>query len=327
MIDTLNKTQIMQVIGCGIGVAELAEYDFDTNNAIINASEAAKRANENSVFGYYFVDDKLIEAISRAAEIQNNLIAIANETGKSNIFLEYQPILSLKDNTVDGFEALARMQSDKLGRIAPLEFISLAEKMQLIVPIGLQIMRKACNFLRRLQLSGYSKTTVGVNVSAIQFFRAEFVDDIIKIINETEVDASRVCIEITESIFLGNYEEINAKLASLQKIGIKVSIDDFGVGYSSLAREGELNIDYLKIDKLFVDKLLRVTPDKAIAGDIIAIAHRRGHRVIAEGVEHELQVQYLAKHHCDYIQGFLFSKPLAEEDAIALLAKTNRTHF
>jgi len=326
VIDTLNKTQIMQVIGCGIGVAELAEYDFDTNNAIINASEAAKRANENSVFGYYFVDDKLIEAISRAAEIQNNLIAIANETGKSNIFLEYQPILSLKDNTVDGFEALARMQSDKLGRIAPLEFISLAEKMQLIVPIGLQIMRKACNFLRRLQLSGYSKTTVGVNVSAIQFFRAEFVDDIIKIINETEVDASRVCIEITESIFLGNYEEINAKLASLQKIGIKVSIDDFGVGYSSLAREGELNIDYLKIDKLFVDKLLRVTPDKAIAGDIIAIAHRRGHRVIAEGVEHELQVQYLAKHHCDYIQGFLFSKPLAEEDAIALLAKTNRAH-
>ena len=126
---------------------------------------------------------------------------------------------------------------------------------------------------------------------------------------------------------MGNYEEINAKLASLQKIGIKVSIDDFGVGYSSLAREGELNIDYLKIDKLFVDKLLRVTPDKAIAGDIIAIAHRRGHRVIAEGVEHELQVQYLAKHHCDYIQGFLFSKPLAEEDAIALLAKTNRAHF
>ena len=125
---------------------------------------------------------------------------------------------------------------------------------------------------------------------------------------------------------MGNYEEINAKLASLQKIGIKVSIDDFGVGYSSLAREGELNIDYLKIDKLFVDKLLRVTPDKAIAGDIIAIAHRRGHRVIAEGVEHELQVQYLAKHHCDYIQGFLFSKPLAEEDAIALLAKTNRAH-
>ncbi|MHC1717732.1 MAG: EAL domain-containing protein [Acidaminococcaceae bacterium] len=323
VIDTLNKTQIMQVIGCGIGVAELAKYDFDTNNAIINASEAAKRANENSVFGYYFVDDKLIEAISRTAKIQNNLIAIANETVKSNIFLEYQPILSLKDNTVDGFEALARMQSEKLGRIEPLEFISLAEKMQLIVPIGLQIMRKACTFLRRLQLSGYSKTTVGVNISAIQFFRAEFVDDIIRIINETEVDASRVCIEITESIFLGNYEEINAKLAVLQKIGIKVAIDDFGVGYSSLAREGELNIDYLKIDKVFIDKLMRVTLDKAIAGDIIAIAHRRGHRVVAEGIEHELQVQYLAKHHCDYIQGYYFSKPLPEEDAFALLAKTN----
>ena len=326
VIATLSKTQIMQVIGCGIGVTELDQGNCDTNTAIINASEAAKRANENSVFGYYFVDDELIEAIRRDAEIQNNLISIANETGKSNIFLEYQPILSLKDNTIDGFEALARMQSEKLGRIAPVEFISLAEKMQLIVPIGLQIMRKACNFLRRLQLAGYSKTTIGVNISAIQFFRAEFVDDIIKIINETEVDASRVCIEITESVFLGNYEDINAKLACLQKIGIKVAIDDFGVGYSSLAREGELNVDYLKIDKVFIDKLLRITPDKAIAGDIIAIAHRRGHRVVAEGVEHELQVKYLAKHHCDYIQGFLYSKPLAEEDAIALMAKTNRTH-
>ncbi|MPM57061.1 hypothetical protein SDC9_103879 [bioreactor metagenome] len=323
VIAALNKTQIMLVIGCGIGVAELNQCGCDTNKAIINALEAAKRANENSVFGYYFVDDKLIAAISRAAEIQNDLISIANGAGKSSIFLEYQPILGLKNNTIDGFEALVRMQSEKLGRIAPLEFISVAERTQLIVPLGLQIMRKACTFLRRLQLSGYGKTTIGVNISAIQFFRAEFVDDIIKIIEETKVDPSKLCIEITESIFLGNYDDINAKLAFLRNMGIKVSIDDFGVGYSSLAREGELNIDYLKIDKVFIDKLLRVTPDKAIAGDIIAIAHRRGHRVVAEGVEHELQLKYLAKHHCDYIQGFLFSKPLAEEDAFALLAKIN----
>ena len=323
VIAALNKTQIMQVIGCGIGVSELNQCSCDTNKAIINALEAAKRANENSVFGYYFVDDKLIAAISRAAEIQNDLISIDNGVGKSSIFLEYQPILGLKNNTIDGFEALVRMQSEKLGRIAPLEFISVAERTQLIVPLGLQIMRKACTFLRRLQLSGYGKTTIGVNISAIQFFRAEFVDDIIKIIEETKVDPSKLCIEITESIFLGNYDDINAKLAFLRNMGIKVSIDDFGVGYSSLAREGELNIDYLKIDKVFIDKLLRVTPDKAIAGDIIAIAHRRGHRVVAEGVEQELQLKYLAKHHCDYIQGFLFSKPLAEEDAVALLAKIN----
>lgn len=319
----LDKTHIMQVIGCGIGVAELDEYSCDTNTAIINALEAAKKANENSAFGFYFVDDKLIEALKRAAEIQNDLIAIVNETGRSSIFLEYQPILNLKNNTIDGFEALVRMQSEKLGRVPPLEFISIAEKLQLIVPLGLQIMRKACTFLRKLQLSGYYKTTVGVNISAIQFFRSEFVDDIIKIIKETKVDPSRVCIEITESVFLGNYEDINAKLAFLRNMGIKVSIDDFGVGYSSLAREGELNIDYLKIDKVFIDKLLRVTPEKAIAGDIIAIAHRRGRRVVAEGVEHELQIKYLAKHHCDYIQGFFLSKPLAEEEAIAFLAKTN----
>lgn len=324
VIATLNKTQIMKIMGWGIGVTELDKYDCDTNTAIINASEAAKLANENSsLLGYYFVDDKLIEAMKRVAEIQNNLIAIVNETDKSEIFLEYQPILSLRDKKITAFEALARMQGEKLGRIAPLEFIPSAEKMQLIVPIGLKIMRKACNFLRRLQFSGYKEITVSVNISAIQFFRAEFVDDIIEIINATQIDASKLCIEITESIFLGDYEDINAKLALLRARGIKVAIDDFGVGYSSLAREGELNIDYLKIDKAFVDKLLKVPPDKVIAGDIIAIAHRRGHRVVAEGVEYELQLQYLAKHNCDFIQGFLLSKPLEEEDAIAFLTKTN----
>ena len=328
VIATINKTQIMKVMGWGIGVAELDKYDCDTNTAIINASEAAKLANENSsLFGYYFVDDKLIEAMKRAAEIQNNLIAIVNGTDNSEIFLEYQPILSIRDKRITAFEALARMQSEKLGRIAPLEFIPSAEKMQLIVPIGLKIMHKACNFLRRLQFSGYKEITVSVNISAIQFFRAEFVDDIIEIINKTQIDASKLCIEITESIFLGNYDDINAKLTILRKMGIKVAIDDFGVGYSSLAREGELNIDYLKIDKAFVDKLLSVPHDKAIAGDIIAIAHRRGHRVVAEGVEYELQLQYLVKHHCDYIQGYYFSRPLAEEDAVAFLTKNSGVSY
>ncbi|NCD09218.1 MAG: EAL domain-containing protein [Negativicutes bacterium] len=323
VIAIMNKTQIMQVIGCGMGIAELDLCKLDLTSILINVSKAAEYANKNSAFGYYFVDEKLIEAINRTTDIKDNLIAIVNDSDNSNIFLEYQPVLNLKNNQIDGFEALARMRTEKMGKIAPCEFIPLAEQMQLIVPIGLKIMRMACTFLQTLQTAGYHNTTIAVNVSAIQFFRAEFVDDIIKIIAETNINSSNLCIEITESVFLGNYEEVNAKMETLQKMGIKIAIDDFGVGYSSLAREGELNIDYLKIDKSFIDKLLKVEPEKAIAGDIISIAHKRGHIVLAEGVEYEEQKRYLIEHNCDYMQGFLFSKPIAPEAALALLAKTN----
>jgi EAL domain-containing protein (putative c-di-GMP-specific phosphodiesterase class I) len=140
-------------------------------------------------------------------------------------------------------------------------------------------------------------------------------------IDEKQVNPENIGLEITETVFASNYQEINSILGELKDLGIKIAIDDFGTGYSSLARERELNITCIKIDKYFINKLMLLKDEEAITGDIIAMAHKLGHSVIAEGVEHERQRQYLLKYGCDRIQGYLISKPLSESAALDLLRK------
>jgi sensor c-di-GMP phosphodiesterase-like protein len=136
-----------------------------------------------------------------------------------------------------------------------------------------------------------------------------------------QVDPRNIGIELTESIFTSDYAAVNRTIEKLKAHGVTIAIDDFGTGYSSLSREKELNVDCLKIDKSFIDQLMETEPGKAITGDIISMAHRLGHCAVAEGVEVEAQKQYLIDHGCDRMQGFLFSKALDEEDALALLKK------
>ena len=138
-------------------------------------------------------------------------------------------------------------------------------------------------------------------------------------IDEMHVSPENLGIEITESVFTSDYGEINCILNELREKGIKIAIDDFGTGYSSLAREQELNVDCLKIDKYFIDKLLEVDSDNAITAEIISIAHKMGHYVIAEGVEQEEQKEYLIKNGCEKIQGYLIARPLDEDQAMKLL--------
>ena len=145
------------------------------------------------------------------------------------------------------------------------------------------------------------------SVSAIQIMRPDFTDNLFEKIGEMDVNPHNIGLEITESIFTSGYEEVNNIINNLKEIGIHVSIDDFGTGYSSLAREKELEVNCLKIDKYFIDKLLEVGPDKAITSDIISIAHKLGHCVIAEGVEYGNQMQYLIDSGCDKIQGYYIS--------------------
>ncbi|MPM98997.1 Phytochrome-like protein cph2 [bioreactor metagenome] len=140
-------------------------------------------------------------------------------------------------------------------------------------------------------------------------------------IQDMQVDSQNVCLEITESIFASNYQEINNILSRLKRFGIRIAIDDFGTGYSSLARVRELNVNCLKIDKYFIDKLLTLSDEEAITGDIISMAHKLGHYVIAEGIEQDRQIQYLKNFGCEQIQGYLIAKPLEERAALELLEK------
>jgi EAL domain-containing protein (putative c-di-GMP-specific phosphodiesterase class I) len=256
--------------------------------------------------------------IKREEVIKRELTHIATGEKDCGLYLQYQPILDLKTNRLCGFEALARLKTAELGKVPPLEFIPIAEKTKLIIPIGWEITRQAFRFLNKLKISGFDKIYVSINISAIQLMNHDFKDHLFEMINKMQVDPANVGIEITESVFASGYDEINIIMNQLRDCGLKIAIDDFGTGYSSLSRVRELNIDCVKIDKYFIDKILTIH-DNDITSDIISIAHKLGHYTVAEGVEYEEQKQYLQNYGCDKIQGYLIGKPLDEEDAINLL--------
>ena len=202
----------------------------------------------------------------------------------------------------------------------PGEFIPIAEKTKLILPIGERVIVNAFRFLNRLKEQGYRDICVSVNISVLQLLSPDFTDRIFELVNEMKISPDNVCLEITESVFASDYEAINKHLERLREAGMHVAIDDFGIGYSSLARERELKVDFMKIDKYFIDKLLVEDINESITSDIISISRKLGHCIVAEGVEHKEQLRYLKKYNCDRVQGFIVSRPLDEEDAIDFLA-------
>ncbi len=318
--DTLEALLAIERISGGIGVVEIDDYNkYDVEQLLKNlliASEKSININDRD-FEYCFFDSDMETQITRESWIKHELSQVASGSDDSMLFLQFQPVLDLGSNKICAFEALARLQSNKLGLVPPLEFIPIAEKTKLIITLGEKIFLKAFHFLKKLNENGYDKIGVSVNVSAIQLLRNGFVKNLFDNINEMQVDPENITIEITESIFASNYQEINSVLGALKERGIKIAIDDFGTGYSSLARERELNVTCLKIDKYFIDKLLMLKPEEAITGDIISMAHKLGHFVVAEGIEHEKQYQYLRDYGCDMIQGYLISRPVDEDAAIS----------
>lgn len=320
--DTLEPIFTIERINGGIGVVEIDgnnKHDIEQllKNLLI-ASEKAINTLDKEI-GICFFDRDMEVQITREEEIKRELAEIAADIKRDRLLLQFQPILDLKSNQICGFEALARLNSDRFGLVSPIEFIPIAEKTKLIIPLGEKIIIKAFDFLKKLDKNGYNAISVSINISAIQLLGKDFTKNLCEMINEVQVNPANISLEITESIFASNYENINSIIGELKDFGIKIALDDFGTGYSSFARERELSINCLKIDKYFIDKLLLLNEEEAITSDIISMAHRLGQCVIAEGIEHEKQRQYLEKYRCDKIQGYLISRPLDEKLAIELL--------
>lgn len=322
LTEILESILAAERIGGGIGIMELDNYDdIDVDTLLKKLLISSEKANNiyDYSFGTCFYDVEMEMEIIREQDIKSELARIAADENDDTLFLQFQPIVDLKSNQISGFEALARMKTEKLGSIPPMEFIPIAEKTKLIIPIGKSIFMKSFSFLNRIKKIGYNNINISVNVSAIQVLEHNFAVDLLKIINDMQVDPENIIIEITESVFSSKYEDINKIFGELRNAGVKIAIDDFGTGYSSLAREQELNVDCLKIDKYFIDKLLEVHPDYAITAEVISMAHKMGHFVTAEGVEHESQKEYLLRNGCDSFQGYLFARPLDEDNAIKML--------
>jgi EAL domain-containing protein (putative c-di-GMP-specific phosphodiesterase class I) len=216
-------------------------------------------------------------------------------------------------------EALVRWQHPEMGLLPPGKFIEIAEDTGLVVPIGEWVLATACMQQRKWSEQGLPPVRVAVNLSPRQFMHRHLIDDIMKVLQETKCDTRYVELEITEGTVMHNAQHAIALLERLKAMGVRIAIDDFGTGYSSLAYLKRFPIDSLKIDRSFVADVPLDPGNTAITQAIIAMAHKLGLKVIAEGVETAEQLAFLREHGCEELQGYYFSTPVSVDEATALL--------
>ena len=283
----------------------------DAEVLLMNADVAMYRAKERSGNSFQFYAPEMHARISDRLVLENNMRhALENQ----EFFLMYQPQIDLKTRKVFGMEALIRWNHPTMGMISPAKFIPLAEETGLIVPIGLWIIRTACEQLKTFENAGLQDLTVAVNLSSRQFKEHDLIPSIAKILQGTGLAAEHLELELTESILMNNSQGIVSILDTLKNMGLKLAIDDFGTGYSSLSYLKSFPMDKLKIDQSFVKDISIGGDNSAIVRAIINLGHSLNLRVIAEGVETKEQLDFLTAHDCNEMQGYYYSKPLSAED-------------
>src|SRR5438128_1663926 len=238
------------------------------------------------------------------------------------LFVVYQPVVSLRDGSIDSMEALLRWAHPKRGLISPLEFIPVAEESGMIEPIGRWVLESACAHAGQWERERPDAAPVGisVNLSIRQFMARDLEGTVARALGAADIDPSSLCLEITESVLMREPEAVSKTVQRVAALGVRFLLDDFGTGYSSLAYLGELPIDGVKIDRSFVQTLNSSERTAAITRAILRMAQALSIDVIAEGVENELQIEALRALGCDRAQGFYFSRPVRPERIPELLA-------
>jgi EAL domain-containing protein (putative c-di-GMP-specific phosphodiesterase class I) len=232
---------------------------------------------------------------------------------RNELTIVYQPQVDIRMGKVTGNEALVRWNHPQLGMVPPSEFIPLAEKSGLIVPIGEWVLKTACAQNKEWQNKGLGLMTISVNLSPRQFTQSNIVEVVRGVLEQTELDPQYLDLEITESIAMDvNY--VLTTLQQLKELGVRISLDDFGIGYSSLYYLKRLPFDTLKIDQSFVHDCTIDDSDAIIVKTIISMAHHLNLNVIAEGVETREHLVFFQQNLCDEVQGYLFSKPIPAEE-------------
>jgi EAL domain-containing protein (putative c-di-GMP-specific phosphodiesterase class I) len=275
----------------------------------------AKAAGRNTL---RFFEPEMQTIVTARAAME---IGLREALANGHFFLHYQAQVTDVCG-VAGAEALVRWRHPLHGTISPTEFIPLAEETGLIQPLGLWVLETACAQLARWAMQpGMAHLTLAVNVSARQFHQTDFVDQVLAVLERTGANPCRLKLELTESLLVTNIDGVIAKMSALKIIGVGFSLDDFGTGYSSLSYLSRLPLDQLKIDRSFVMNIESNDNAAAICAATISLAHALNLKVVAEGVETEAQRYFLNMvHHCDLIQGYLFSRPLPLDEFEALAA-------
>ena len=298
-----------------VGIAMYPYHGTSTADLLRHADLAMYKAKAEGKNRYYIYNKDLQVEFDKRMKIEKNLRgALAN----NEFFLHYQPQVDLMDGKITGFEALIRWNNPELGLVSPMDFISIAEETHLIVPIGQWVIRNACMFLKRLNELGHHSMMIAVNVSILQLLQDDFVEMVLGIIQEFGLKPRQLELEITESTLMQSFQTIRTRLLQLRKAGVRIALDDFGKGYSSLSYLGQLPMNTLKIDKSFIDALLTGKMGESFIDTIVMMGRKMGLVVLAEGVEKKEQMDYLVKHKCHKAQGYYISEPMPEERAILL---------
>ena len=303
-------------VTCSIGIA-LYPKDGDDAKTLLQSADGAlylakNKGRNNAQFCTAEMNAKALERLTLESELRQAI-------NRQEFLLHYQPRVDMVSGEITGMEALVRWQHPVQGLLYPTKFIPVAEESGLIVPLGEWVLRTACEQNKAWQLAGLKPVSIAVNLSARQFKQQDLVEIVTRILKETELDPSYLELELTESMVMQNVEAAIATLTQFKVIGVKLSIDDFGIGYSSLNYLKHFPIGFLKIDQSFVRDITTNRDDAIIAKIIISMAHDLGLRVIAEGVETEEQKSFLCSHRCDEMQGYFFSMPLPAEEFETLL--------
>ena len=273
---------------------------------------AKKLGKNNYQFYTAAMNERSMEKLLLEKDLRHALM-------RNEFVLHFQPKASLHSGRITGVEALLRWQRPDGRLVPPLEFIPVLEESGLIVPAGEWVLRAACEQLNAWQQEGVTPVPIAVNLSAKQFHQQDIAAMVMRALLEYGVDPHLLELEITESAAMHDAKATTATLHKLKGLGVRIAIDDFGTGYSSLSYLKRFPIDSLKIDRSFVTDLPGNQDDASIAQAVITMAHALRLKVIAEGVENEAQLEFLAAHGCDEMQGYYFSRPLPAEPCTQFL--------
>jgi EAL domain-containing protein (putative c-di-GMP-specific phosphodiesterase class I) len=301
-----------------IGIALYPDDGTDAESLLKNADTAMYQAKEHGRDNYQIfnaaINAKAVERLSLEHGLRK---AITNR----EFILYYQPIYNLHDGTIRGMEALVRWQHPELGLLLPGSFIPAAESTGLMIPIGAWVLETACAQARAWHEQGHTQLIVSVNLSVGQLQQSDLVSQVRTVLEQTGLRADHLELEITESGAMHKPESSIQALQQLRQLGVRIALDDFGIGHSSLSHLKRFPIDTLKIDQSFIRDITDDPDTAAIVTGIIAMGHTLRLAVVAEGVEVETQRGFLKQNDCDLMQGFLSQRPVPPGEFERLLKK------
>ena len=311
ILDAVKEPTMLEnqqiVISCSIGIAVYPLDGTVVDDLVEHADIAMYRAKESGKNNFQFYTSLMNDRVSERLAME---VGLRRALEYGEFVLHYQPQVDLASNRIVGMEALLRWQDPVAGLIAPNRFIPIAEDTGLIIPIGLWVLKTACAQNKAWQAAGFDSLKVAVNLSSRQFSSPGLAQEILNILEETALAPHCLGIEITEGLLMKNTESAVGVLSQLRHLGIHVSIDDFGTGFSSLAYLKRFPINVLKIDQSFIQDISIDKTSEAIVASVISLAHNLGILVVAEGVETVEQLDFLRQHGCDQMQGYYFSRPV-----------------